>query len=363
MLRSLHFCLFLLFFLIPPASAASSSCDLKPLKGLYFRPYSHQSSFWNANGKFIDAVAANLNIELTNIPIDEVHRNRFGFYELIKESIDKRNKPDFIISIFYAKGEENLLSLLDSYDVPFFTVNTSLDEPTLNIIGRPRERFKNWIGHISPDESLGGANLVESLTSINHGKNMAVFAATHQSAVNNHRVEVMMARAELLGVNVIPPVTTDWTTQSAIKAAQTLFRRVSDFDMIWTAGPDIAEGVVQVLQQSEHLKANKNLVMGTFDWSSSAINLVQKGTVDVSYGGHFMESGWALLLMHDYLAGLDYQADVGNLLSSELKAIDKTNVNEISELLANDKWKSLDFRQYSKCYNQNLERYKFSILD
>lgn len=364
MIRSLHwFCLLAILFLPPFSAVAISACDVKPIKGVYFRPYSHQSSFWNANGKFIDAVAASLNIELSNIPIDELHRNRFGFYELIKESIDKQDKPDFIISIFYAKGEENLLALLDSYDVPFFTVNTSLDDATLGIIGRPRERFKNWIGHISPDETLGGASLVASLSAINKGQNLAVFAATHQSAVNNHRVAGMSAKAQELGINVIPPVTTDWTTPSAIKAAQTLFRRISEFDMIWTAGPDIAEGVVKVLQDSERLKNNKNLAIGTFDWSANAIDLVQKGLVDVSYGGHFMESGWALLLMHDYLGGLDYRTEVGSLLSSKLKAIEKHNVNEVAEFLINDNWKSIDFKQYSKCFNENLAHYKFSILE
>lgn len=331
----------------------------KPIEVLYFQPDGIQNTFWSATQSFAKDVAQDLNINLRVVGIDSVHRNRIAFEELVKETLDSGIAPDMIMSVMYGGGEFTQLQQFEGFGIPYFTVNTSLDDKVLKLTGRPRQQFKHWIGHMSPNEIKAGRQLVSDLINANLSGNhtMGILGGAPLSIISTHRVAGALQVAREQRVNVIPPINTDWTEISSMKAARTLLHRVSQFDMLWTAGPDIAKGAIQVLKDS-----NRQAVVGSFDWSLSNAQLIKQGSLQVSYGGHFMQPGWSLVLIKDYLSGLDFYSELGGLMLTDLQRLDRSNVDEILPGIIDQQWQKIDFKQYTKCSNPSLKSYNFKLV-
>ncbi len=331
-----------------------------PIKIMFFQPEETRSQFWFASKRFAQAVAADLNVELQLIEITAEARNRFTFKELTSHSLANNPEPHFILSIFYGGGEYSQLDIFNRTGVPFFTFNTSLDSKILQLTKQPRVKFQNWMGHRSPNEILAGRLLAAELWQISkQGKTMAILAGPTASRINSHRVEGSMQLGSKEALNIVPPIHTDWKVPSSVTATQMLIKRVPDFDMIWTAGPDIAAGAIEALSQAS---LEKDIAVGTFDWTTNNIDLIRKGLLDVSFGGHFMDAGWAIVMIYDFLHGFDFANDPGTLIQSRLNKIDSSNIDRIEPLLVEDRWDEIDFKQYSKCLNNQLTKYDFQLF-
>ena len=350
----------LAFLLFSGGIFAAETCKgkpaTKPITVMFFQPDETRSEFWHASHRFAQAVAQDLNIRLDTILIGNSEKDRFSLKALTIRTLNQHPPPDFILSVLYGGGEFVQLEAFNNRQIPFFTFNSSLSDRVLEITGRPRQQFKYWKGHISPDEMTAGANLVSDLAALKGGKHLAIIGGATASVVNNHRMEGAETSAHKVGISVIPPIHTDWTVENSIQAAKTLLRRVPEVDMFWTAGPEIAEGVSMVLPDHR-----KDIVIGSFDWAKSNVELVKNGTLALSYGGHFMEAGWALIMIYDYIHGSDFLNDTGNLIHSKLKKLTQSNVDTVEALIAESKWDKIDFTTYSKCLNPSRTTYDFTL--
>lgn len=332
----------------------------KKFNVVFFKPDSADNAFWKLNQNFADAVADDLNINLKVVNIERVMSNRLMFAELLDSYIDENNRPDFIVSVLFAGGELSLIRRFNELAIPTFTVNSSLGEEVVVNTGDPRQKFPYWMAHMSPNEKAASSVLITEMHKLTKGQYVLAIGGDTQSAVNHQRIRGLTERASELKLHLAPPIFTNWTRQDALRVAETLFRRVRQPELIWTAGPSIASAMADVLRRNKNFQQDK-IVIGTFDWSPEAIELVKNGSVDMSYGGHFMETGWALVLVHDYLHGLDFQQDTGTMINSELRRMDKSNVNDIEKLVSQQNWQDIDFKRYSKCLNADLDRYDFSL--
>ncbi|GEA11848.1 substrate-binding domain-containing protein [Alteromonas sp. KUL49] len=353
--------IFLGLVLLTQFAAASQRCEVpkESVNILMFMPDERRGSFWLAANHFAKAVASDFGISLRVVEVEEPENNRVAFESLVKRALGNTSyeQPDFIISMLYGGGELSQLSLFNQHNIPFITINSSLDKRTLQLMEHPREQFVNWIAHMSPNERLAGKQIVDALTVDANFKQLAIIGGYTHSSVNNHRIMGAIERAQQIGLSVVPPVYTNWTKAESMKAANALLRRAPDFDLLLTIGPDIAAGSIEVMQS-----AGKNVTVGSFDWAASNVNLVERGLLEASLGGHFMEAGWAMILAYDYLHGLDFIDETGPLIDTELGLLNAHNVANISPLIAEHKWQNIDFKVYSKCVNSVLIHYDFSLL-
>lgn len=350
----------LLFLVNAPAIEAKEQCvtEKEPVNVWLILPDDSRNSFWRASTKFAEAVANDLDVQLRLITIEDNDHNRIGFESLVKATLNSKNypAPDFIISILYGGGEFSQLTLFSQYDIPLLTINTSLDERLLQITGTPREQFRGWKAHMSPNETFAGMQLVEELHKTHSGRTMAILGGSTLSAVNKHRIAGAIMKAKQLGINIVPPIYTNWTKTNAIDAARALLRRAPTFDILWTAGPDIAAGAIEVLSEAGHQS-----VVGSFDWSSSNLELIRNQKLQVSFGGHFMEAGWAIILVYDYMNGLDFINETGSLIDTKLMRLHDANVEQIAPMVLEQQWQKIDFSQYAKCANTSLDKYDFRL--
>lgn len=151
---------------------ANEHCSLtstkEPFHITLFQPIQERSELWRASHQFAKAVASDLNVTLEIVSIDDDTRDRFAFKKLTLDTLEGQQGRDFVISLLYGGGEYEQLEIFNRIGIPFITFNSSLGPKLLKRTGQPRQQFKHWIAHVSPDEFDAGAKLVADL--INHKK-------------------------------------------------------------------------------------------------------------------------------------------------------------------------------------------------
>ena len=352
-------CLITFYFMFVADSGAKACTEIsrdQPFHIIMFQPAPQFSEFWDASFVFANAVARDLDIRLTVVPIKESERNRFAFKQLIVDTLANEQKPDFILSVLYGGGEVAQLTAFNDLKIPFMTFNSSLGYKQLRNTFKPREKFPFWVGHLSPNEFRAGAEMVSLLSQISNGNTLAIISGERSSSVHNHRIEGALEQARQHSITVVSPIYTDWSVESGVHAAKVLLTRAPDIDMIFTAGPDLALGVSVVLSV-----ADKEAAVGSFDWAETNMRLIEVGGLDFSLGGHFMDAGWALILIYDYLQSKDFVDDLGTLIVSELREIDSANIEQYKFVELTEQWDKIDFKHYSKCLNPSRKSYSFEL--
>lgn len=349
----------LILITISPFTSAAGQCrgvgGTPPLKALYFTPDSDDNFFWGMQRRYTRAVAKSLNIDLTIITIKNAEHNRFDFIELVKAHVQGPDRPDLVLGIFYLNGEEAFLKYLDSVKTPFFSVNASLSQKNLNRIGKPREKFPYWIGHIAPNDQTAGFALARDLAKKQQDSPFVLaIAGENQSTVSYNRRSGLQQAQQQLGFQLLPPIHTNWGQQEAYNATKAVMRRFPDINMIWSVGAHSAKGVHQYFSETEGGRGQ--IKIGTFDWAPSILNMILDDKIDISYGGHFREAGLALLLSYDYFSGHDFDREIGKYIEIELEAATKVNAKKLLSNIEQN-WRKTDFTQYSKCLNPNFSGY------
>ena len=342
------------------ANAKTCSEAAQNLNVLYFTPGDLTDPFWSMQVRYMQRVAASLNIDLDILQIDDQYDSRFRFIDAIAEQISATKKPDIILGIFYLNGEQAFLEYIENNDLLFFSVNSSLNKSVLDKIGYPREKFNNWIGHMSPDDELGGYMLARELT-INGKQNPLVLAVAgeHRSLVSLNRTNGLQRAHDDFEFELLPPIHTDWSRSNATSATERAFNLFDNIDVIWTVGSHSALGVLDYMEQRNIPPAE--LRIGTFDWATEVLFEIEKGNIDYVFGGHFKEAGWTLMLAYDYFSGIDFKESIGTYIQTPLQKVSQQNVSEVLASI-DENWHSVDFKKYLKCFDESSQTYPFINL-
>jgi len=112
------------------------------------------------------------------------------------------------------------------------------------------------------------------------------------------------------------------------------------------------------------IKRNKrpgeNIFVGGLNWSTEALEKIVNGTMVTSIGGHFMQGAWAMVLIHDYHKGLDFE-DLGFEFTAPMTVIDQTNVARYLEIFGDQNWDKIDFKKFSRWENKPQKIYQFQL--
>lgn len=352
--------------------ASTNQCHLRhqgknqrPLRIVYFTPGTAAQEFWRMHTDFMKAVAIDLGIELEIQTIEAVDQNRFHFSKLVKKQL-KQKKPDYVVGPLFRNGEKALLDTIEALAIPFLSINTSISPANLQLLGLPRQNYRYWLGHLSPNNIAAGHDLAQTLashTDHRHGGGPAIMLAisgANNSTVSQHREEGLATAANPKTIALLPVIHTNWRAPAASAATRSVLQRGLEIDLIWTVGADTAAGVVTALLDHQIIPG-KQIKIGTMDWSPAAFKLIKKGYVDVSYGGHFMEGGWAMILLLDHANQLDYADELGVNIATRLQPLTKHNLALFGDAILKQNWQSIDFKQLSKCFNRQRKSYDFSL--
>lgn len=357
---------FLLFVTIcSPFLVASSS---KKIKITFINPSAKDDMFWGATTSFMKAAAHDLNIKVDVLYANR--NNRFKFEKLVIDLLDSPKKPDFIVlgSLKIGIGT-HIFDRAEKEKVPIFLFNTDVPQQDKQKVGRPREKYKYWIGHMFPDDEKAGYD--EAISLIKIAKHNLLYSENPEIqlvALSGHRDSVASANRnaglyralqEHPEVKLNQLVFANWKPNIASRLSLGLLQRYPRTTIIWTASDGMALGANRGIEKAGK-RPGKDILAGGVDWTKDALKSIQAGKLTLSVGGHFMEGGWVLVQLYDYYHGKDFfTAD--KVHRSQMQIIHSNNVAPYSKKLGSQDWEKIDFKKFTKTHNSKLKAYDFSL--
>jgi len=322
--------------------------------------------FWKMMINHMQAAAEDLDMQLEVITSNWEH---YLTVRQAKEVVNRKNPPDYIITGNEKSNAGNIIKLADGAGVKVFLFsNGFVYAKDVEAYGRPRGKYKYWIGEMIPNNFSAGYQmgkvLIDQALSANliaqDGKvHIGAIAGTYATHASVERIRGLKAVVEEYAdkVELLQVIPGDWTAQRGEKAAMGLFRRYPEIGVIWGANDTTALGAMRAAV-SIGKTPGKDVLFGGCCWYAPAIQKILSGELSTSAGGHFMEAGWTMVLLYDYHHGIDFIAES---IETFMYSIDSSNVEEYSKAFAKHEWNKIDFRKFSKVHNPSLRKYDFSL--
>ena len=355
------------FVLAVSMSFVVTVCEAKgPIRVTFINPSSNSNPFWNQVTDFMQVVARDLNMHLD---VRYANDNRYEGTKLATKALASHPKPDFLIYIYQTGQGQEILSAAEAAKVHSFIINTGVNDSDREAVGRPREKFKYWIGHLFPDDVAAGQELATRLFEAAKAQGklgtdgrihaIALSGGRDSSAALDRNEGLQQALRAHPEVTLHQLVFTNWEMKLARSQTQGLLKRYPETSVVWAASDFIALGALEAIEENKK-NARTDVLAGGFDWTTAGVHAVKNGKMLATLGGHFMDGGWALVLMHDFYHGIDF-ASSGTTIRSRMHVISQENVDSFLALPSKKQWDDIDFRQFSKIYNPKLQKYDFSL--
>ena len=322
--------------------------------------------FWKMMIDHMQAAAEDLDMQLEVVTSD---RDHFLTVQQAKEVVSRKNPPDYIITGNEKSNAGEIIRVSDEAGVKIFLFNNGFVRPKdIEAYGRPREKYKHWIGEMIPNNFSAGYQmgkvLIDRALSANlaaqDGKvHIAAIAGTFATHASVMRVRGLKKVVEEYAdkVKLLQVVPGDWTSGKGEQVGNGMFHRFKEVGIIWGANDTTALGAMKAAASIGKIPG-KNVLFGGCGWYAPAIHKIKAGELTTSVGGHFMEAGWSMVLLHDYHHGKDFISDT---IETSMYSIDQSNVEKYLTVFGKQEWKKIDFKEFSKVHNSTLKSYDFSL--
>lgn len=355
------FVIFLSLIIILFSSNAFVSASPKKINVAFVSATTPQNPFWHNYITYMKIACENLGM---NFNVYYANENHIQLEPIVESIIKNKPKPDVIVFLDSKRAAQSVIKTANQAKIPVFLVNTSLDEVETKDLGKPREKYKYWIGQMQPDDKTAGYLVAKTLFNKfpDKSKKYHVIGINGNVAsdVTKLRLEgLQKAVAESNNIILDQVVYGNWLPATAKYKFVELKKRYPNAKIVWTAGDGMAMGVVQGAKDLK-LKPGRDIVTGGIDWLPDALKMVKDKEIDVSVGGHFIEGGWVAVLLYDYFNGKDFASEKVTW-KTQMRPITSTNVDYYEQKLDQKNWKKINFRKFSKKYNPKIKNYDFRM--
>ncbi|MBF0187805.1 MAG: ABC transporter substrate-binding protein [Magnetococcales bacterium] len=324
-------------------------------------------AFWELHKAFTLAAARDLNVDITTYWSAKDQHLYERQLNAAATGEDLRKPADGLIFVNMKKQGRRILGAIERNAVPAMLNVDLLDHAEF---GKPRERYRHWIGEMQVDEEEAGYILATRLIREARQRGMvSEDGKVHLIAISGHVADhlthlrtggLKRAVEEDPGV-VLEQIfhTKFWSREEGRKLVRTGLRRYPQATVVWSINDGVALGVIEGAKAVGRTPGS-DLLTGGMDWVMEGLDAVAKGESLLSVGGMFMHGGWSVVLLYDYLHGNDFRVDEGVVLKTANGVLDSENVAQYLALFADGNWDKVDFRRFSKVLNPEMERYDFS---
>lgn len=339
-----------------------------------FTTRSADDAYWGPVERFMRAACDDLGIELQ---VFYAEGNHIGLIKQFEAAARAEPAFDALVLPNFKKTAHRNIKTAEALRVPVLLFNSGLGREYEAEMGQPREKYRYWIGSILPDEQQAGADLLKWLQ-VKAQPQTAAGQATQSPATQGEALAPVVAiggnladfasiertrglERELAKQQRLPLaqlVHADWQRQRAAEMfSRLLLRYPADphaSRIAWAASDLMALGILDSAKA-----ANVSVITGGVDWTAEGLSSVLEGGLAVSFGGHFMDGGWAAVMLYDYFHGVDFAAESLSMVTP-MVPLSADNNAEIGLLLGSPTWERVDFKAFSKVLNPRLKQYPFS---
>jgi ABC-type sugar transport system substrate-binding protein len=323
--------------------------------------------FWISVSSFMQAAAADLNIDLEILYCD---RNHIKMKRVAAQVIERKTPPDYLVVVNEKLSAESIVKAADAAGIKVFVVLNRFEGDQHKKMGMPRSKYENWIGSLVPDNRYAGYQIAKLLIdqAITSGArdsegrvHIVGFSGDYITPASVERVNgLKQAVSEYLNVDLKQVIPCNWSKDEARSKTPEMLKRFPQTSVIWAANDPIAIGALEGAA-AVGKTPGKDIFIGGLNWDPPGLEKVKNGELVTSVGGHFMTGGWALILLYDYHHGVDF-ADSGTRLHYRIfSALHSKNISLFLDQFENRDWGKIDFTLFSKALNPEIKHYQFDI--
>lgn len=282
-------------------------------------------------------------------------------------------RPDCVLFANELSAGPEILRILNAAGIPALNAYSGFQEDLRTVVGYPREQQKYplWLGSLGHDATEAGYMTAKAL--IERAEMMGLHAkdgSLHMLAIQGNRStksSVQRNRGMLQAVQESPRVKlqqgvmADWLREKAYEQASILYQRYPEVSLVWAGNDLMAFGAMEAWRQKGGIPGQDALFSG-INTSPEALGALKDGSLSALAGGHFMNGAWAMVLLYDYVHGIDFKDEGLEQVHNMFVLFDSPMVMRFEQRFGENA-PPLDFSRYSKVKNPDLKRYSFDIRD
>lgn len=334
-----------------------------PMSATFLNPGGRGDAFFGMMTGFMQAAADDLGVALEVVYCD---RDHLKMQEEGRRILSRPELPQYLLLINEKNSAVELMKSASAKGVKVALINEGLQPENIDDFGPPGDRLANWVLEMLPDDNQAGYMLAKALIAAARQKgldgaddhvHMVGLAGTFKTGSSSSRVAGLQRAVREDGratLNQVVPAY--WEEGRAAKLAPQLLSRYPQTTIIWAASDLMARGAYTSVMAPGTLP--DRVVTGGIDWAEFALPMVAAGRFAATVGGHFMDGGWALVMLYDQHHGVPLPE---SRYRTEFSLITADNVDEYLDNFSDHDWSAIDFRRFSKSYNPELTHYRFGL--
>jgi ABC-type sugar transport system substrate-binding protein len=259
--------------------------------------------FWNNYIKFMQKGAEELNINLVVLNADN---NPDKMIKSIQD-LAARGVNGIIFTPYWSTAARGL-TIAKEANIPVALTDTYPD------FSPQSDRFPNYIAFVGPSDADAGEQMAEHLfaamPAASDGKKhiVAVNGTPGTSVANDRRKGLENALKKHPEVVVDGEVNGDFVRDTAQSAFESFYQGHRDIGGVWSANGGMANGIIAALKHQGKQPGKDVYVVG-MDLEHENLEPLKNGELTFDIGGHWLEGGFAMVMLYDAIQGHKIPAD------------------------------------------------------
>ena len=363
--------LFQLLILVSLATGIEKQAKANPIGerfgATFINPGRSDEVFWVMVSNAMQAAADDLNIDLE---IHYAERNRIRMRELGLRAAGAQGQQRYLIIVNEEKYGVDIIEAANENNAKTITLLNDLTAEQKAAFGHARRDHPNWLGSVTPDNHLAGREMATAIiqaASIDRATSepVRVFAIGGDRTTPASVERLAGLNAAIGSDSAIDRIVyANWKAEESYRLANRYLDWGKPRNQVarafWAANDPIAIGAIRALREHGYRPGNDVFVAG-LNWSSDAVDMVERGEMELTHGGHFLGGAWVMVLLRDYHDGHDFLVDGNPNVRFPMMAIDRDNVRSFKAALGDRQWSKIDFRAFTKGAAVQQQGYEFSL--
>jgi len=311
------------------------------------------AQFWNSYVDFMRKGADELGVDLVVLNADNKPDEMIkGLEDLIAQGVD-----GIIYTPYWATAVPGLTMAKDA-DIPVIMTDSYADFDPQDPL------FPNYLAFVGPSDRDAGMQMAEALFAAlepaeDGNKYIAVVNGTAGTSVAiDRRAGLQDALDRHPDVVVVGEVDGNFVRDTSQTVFESLWQGNPEIQGVWAANGGTATGVIAAITSAGQTPGEDVIVVG-MDLNPENVDAVESGELLFDIGGHWLQGGFALVMMYDYLNGHDVPADMANV-KLELLPLTQDLVAQFRADFPGGV-PEYDFQAHSRTYNPDAETAVFEM--
>ncbi|WP_099827838.1 ABC transporter substrate-binding protein [Oceaniglobus indicus] len=310
------------------------------------------AQFWNSYVDFMKKGADELGVDLKVLNADNKPDQMIKSLEdLVAQGVD-----GIIYTPYWATAVPGLIMARNA-DIPVILTDSyaEFDPQDAN--------YPNYLAFVGPSDRDAGRQMAEALfDSLEPGedgkKHIAVVNGTGGTSVAiDRRAGLQDALDANPDVEVVGEVDGNFVRDTSQSVFESLWQGNPQVQGVWAANGGTATGVMAAITAAGQTPGEDIMVVG-MDLNPENVDAVEKGELLFDIGGHWLQGGFALVLMYDHLNGKEIPADQANV-KLDLLPLTQDRVEQFRAEFGGVP--EYDFKDRSRTHNPDAETAVFEM--